>query len=154
MQSTGVRRKLSVILACDFEGYTRLMRADEEATLKTLKAYREIIDGMIERHGGHVFNTAGDSVVAEFDSAMEAVRCAVAVQEELAPRNARLPDDRKMRLRIGINLGDVMVDGENLLGDGVNVAARLESLAEPGGICISEEGFRSGQVAGAVGVQG
>ena len=153
MQSTGVRRKLSVILACDFEGYTRLMRADEEATLNTLHAYREIIDGMVARHGGRVFNTAGDSVVAEFNSAVEALPCAIAVQEELASRNARLPDDWKMCLRIGVNLGDVMI-GENLLGDGVNVAARLENLAEAGGICISEEGFRSGQVAGAVGIQG
>lgn len=132
-----MKRKLAVILAADFEGYSRLMHADEEQTLTTLGAYRGIIDELIARHMGRIFNTAGDSVVAEFGSAVEAVRCGIAIQEELAPRNAELPDERKMRLRIGVNLGDVLVEGENLLGDGVNVAARLEGLADPGGICIS-----------------
>ncbi len=137
MEGTGVKRKLTVILAADVEGYSRLMGVDEEATLKTLGAYREIIDGLIARHDGRVFSTAGDSVVAEFASPVEAVRAAISIQEELAVRNAGLADERKMHLRIGINLGDVMVEGENLLGDGVNVAARLEGLADPGGICIS-----------------
>lgn len=137
MESAGAKRKLAVILAADFEGYSRLMHADEEATLETLRAHREIIDGLVARHFGHVFSTAGDSVMAEFGSAVEAVRCAISVQEELASHNANLPDERSMRLRIGVNLGDVMIEGDDLLGDGVNVAARLESIAEPGGICIS-----------------
>ncbi|MCH9012226.1 MAG: tetratricopeptide repeat protein [Proteobacteria bacterium] len=143
MEETGVKRKLAVILAADFAGYSRLMGADEEATLKTLGAYREIIDGLIAGHDGRIFNTAGDSVVAEFASAVEAVRAAISIQQELSVRNAGLADGRKMHLRIGINLGDVMVQRDNLLGDGVNVAARLEGLAEPGGICVSDMVYQS-----------
>ena len=141
MEETGVKRKLTVILAADVEGYSRLMGADEEATLKTLGAYRGIIDGLIARHDGRIFGTAGDSVVAEFGSAVEAVRCAMSIQEELRVRNAELVEDRRMRFRIGINVGDVMVENDNLFGDGVNVAARLESIAEGGGICISRSTF-------------
>jgi adenylate cyclase len=148
MEPHGPKRKLTTILAADVEGYSRLMNADEEATLKTLSAYRQIIDGLIAQHEGRLFGSAGDSVLAEFASAVEAVRCAIAVQKELATRNADLPDDRKMRYRIGVNLGDVMVEGDNLLGDGVNVAARLERLAEPGGICISGDAYR--QVRGKI----
>ncbi len=143
MGETSVKRKLTVILAADVEGYSRLMGADEEATLKTLSAYREIIDGLITRHDGRVFGTAGDSVVAEFASPVEAVRCALSAQEELASRIAEVPDDRKLRFRIGINLGDVMVKGDDLFGDGVNVAARLEGLAEPGGVCVSDMVYQS-----------
>ncbi len=143
MEETGVKRKLTVILAADVAGYSRLMGADEEATLKTLGAYREIIDGLIAGHDGRIFATAGDSVVAEFASPVEAVRAAISIQEELAVLNAGLADERKMHLRIGINLGDVMVEGDNLLGDGVNVAARLEGLAEPGGICVSDMVYQS-----------
>jgi len=113
------------------------MRADEEATLKTLSEYRDVIDGLIARHEGRVFSTGGDSVLAEFGSAVEAVRCAISLQEDIAIRNAELPDDRKLRFRIGINLGDVMVKDDDLFGDSVNVAARLEGLAEAGGVCIS-----------------
>ncbi len=141
MEDTGVKRKLTVILAADFEGYSRLMGADEEATHKTLRAYREIIDGLIARHDGRVFSTAGDSVVAELGSAVEAVRCAISIQEELRVRNAELAEDRQMLLRIGINVGDVMIDDDDLFGDGINVAARLEGLAEPGSICISGSTF-------------
>ena len=137
MEPTSVKRKLAVILAADVAEYSRLMGADEEATFKTLRAYRDIIDGLIARHDGRVFNAAGDSVVAEFGSAVEAVRSAISIQEELEVRNAELPDDHKMRFRIGINIGDVMVEGDDLFGDGVNVAARLEGLAEANGICIS-----------------
>ena len=143
MEETGVKRKLAVILAADVAGYSRLMGADEEATLKTLGTYREIIDATIAGHDGRIFATAGDSVVAEFASPVEAVRAAISIQEALAVRNAGLADERKMHLRIGINLGDVMVEGENLLGDGVNVAARLEGLAEPGGICVSDMIYQS-----------
>ena len=137
MAEARVTRKLAAILAADVVGYSRLMGADEEATLRTLNAYREVIDGLVANHRGRVFGGAGDSVIAEFASPVEAVRCAFEIQRDLEKRNAELPEDRKMRFRIGVNLGDVMVDGDDLLGDGVNVAARLEALAEPGGICVS-----------------
>ena len=141
MAEDKVRRKLTTILAADVEGYTRLMRADEEATLKTLSEYREIIDGLIARHDGRVFSTGGDSVLAEFGSTVEAVRCAISCQEEISSRNAELADDRKLIFRIGINVGDVMIRDGDLFGDGVNVAARLEGLADPGGVCISGSVF-------------
>ncbi len=141
MAEEKITRKLTTILAADVEGYTRLMRTDEEATLKTLGEYREIIDDLIARHEGRVFSTGGDSVLAEFGSAVEAVRCAISCQEEISSRNAELADDRKMMFRIGINVGDVMVRDGDLFGDGVNVAARLEGLAEPGGVCISGSVF-------------
>jgi class 3 adenylate cyclase len=130
-------RRLATILAADVVGYSRLMAEDEESTVRTLHAHREIIDRLIARHEGRIFNTAGDSVLAEFGSAVEAVRCATTIQDELRVRNAELPEARRMLFRIGINIGDVIVDGDNLLGDGINVAARLESIAQPGGVCIS-----------------
>ena len=136
-----MERRLAVILAADVVGYSRLMEADEEATARTLSAYREIIDGQIAGHHGRVFGSAGDSVIAEFASPVEAVRCAVEIQREIEARNADLPEDRRMRLRIGINLGDVIVEGDNLLGDGVNIAARLETLADPGGISLARSVF-------------
>ena len=132
-----VQRKLTTILAADVEAYSRLMSADEEATLKTLKSYREIIDGLIAKHDGRLVGTAGDSVLVEFASVVETVRCAISIQEDLAVLNADLAEDRRMRFRIGINVGDVMVEGDDLLGDGVNVAARLEGLCEPGGVFLS-----------------
>ncbi len=113
------------------------MGEDEEATLHTLHAYRRVTDPLIEQHNGRVVSTAGDSILAKFASVGDAVRCAVAIQQELKTRNAALPTHRHMEFRIGINLGDVMVDGEQTYGDGVNIAARLESLADAGGICIS-----------------
>jgi adenylate cyclase len=137
MDDAGVTRKLAVILAADVAGYSRLMAADEEGTLAALNARRQVIDALIGRHHGRIFTTAGDSVMAEFASAVEAVRCAAAIQQEIERRNAELPEPRRMRFRVGVNLGDVMVAGDNLFGDGVNVAARLEAVAEPGGICIS-----------------
>ncbi|MFQ5974091.1 MAG: adenylate/guanylate cyclase domain-containing protein [Alphaproteobacteria bacterium] len=136
-----VQRKLAAILAADVAGYSRLMGEDEEATLATLKAYREVIDRLIDTHQGRVFGGAGDSLIAEFASPVEAVRCANEIQLEIDRRNTDLPEDRRMRFRIGVNLGDVMVEGDNLYGDGVNVAARLQTLAEPGGICISRAVF-------------
>ncbi len=135
------QRKLAAILAADVVGYSRLMDADEEATLRTLIAYRQIIDGLVTSHRGRVFGAAGDSVIAEFASLVEAVRCAVEIQRDLEKSNADLPEHRRMRFRIGVNLGDVMVEGDDLLGDGVNVAARLEGLADAGGICISEGAY-------------
>jgi len=132
-----IERKLAAIFAADIAGYSRLMARDEIGTLARLKASRAIIDGLITTHRGRIFNTAGDSVVADFASAVDAVQCAVAVQEAVVAENAGRTADEPMQFRIGVHVGDVMVDGDNLLGDGINIAARLEGLAEPGAICIS-----------------
>jgi adenylate cyclase len=132
-----MERKLTAILCADVHGYSRLMGENEEATLSNLSAFRKIIDGLIEQHRGRFVGSAGDSVIAEFASVVNAVQCAVEIQSALKLENANLPPERRMEFRIGVNLGDVMVEGEQIYGDGVNVAARLESLAEPGGICIS-----------------
>src|ERR1700687_1444961 len=132
-----MERKLAAILCADVHGYSRLMGEDEEATLRTLTSYRRLIDSQIEQHHGRFVNSAGDSVLAEFASVVEAVNCAVEIQTGLKVQNASIAPERRMEFRIGVNLGDVMVEGEQIYGDGVNVAARLEGLAEPGGICIS-----------------
>jgi adenylate cyclase len=132
-----LERKLTVILCADVYGYSRLMGEDEEGTLRTLSAYRNITDSLIERHHGRFVNSAGDSILAEFTSVVEAVNCAINIQNALKAENQGLPPERRMEFRIGVNLGDVIVEGEQIYGDGVNVAARLESLAEPGSICIS-----------------
>src|SRR5208282_1767403 len=132
-----VKRRLSCILAADAVGYSQLMEQDEESTIRVLAAHRAVIDGIIAFHGGRIISTAGDSVLAEFGSVVEAVRCAVEIQEALKTRNDALPDKSQMHFRVGVNLGDVVVKNDDLLGDGVNVAARLETIAEPGGICIS-----------------
>jgi adenylate cyclase len=130
-------RRLSAILCADVVGYSRLVRMDEVATLARLNEARTILQTAIDENGGRVFNLAGDGLLAEFPSAVAAVQAAAASQDRLAPRAASQPDDRRMHLRIGVNLADVVVDGNDLLGDGVNVAARLQALAEPGGVCIS-----------------
>jgi len=132
-----VERKLAAIFAADIAGYSRLMARDEVATLARLKACRAIIDGLIASHRGRIFNTAGDSVVADFASAVDALQCAVAVQAAIAAENAGRAADEPMQFRIGVHVGDVIVDGSNLLGDSVNIAARLEALAEPGSIYVS-----------------
>ena len=132
-----VRRKLSTIFCADVAGYSRLMDADEAGTMDRLRQYRLAMRGLIERHDGRVVNTWGDAVIAEFASPVEAVRAAVEVQHELADRNNGVPEDRCMRFRIGVNLGDVMVEGDDLYGDGVNIAARLQALSEPGGVVVS-----------------
>ncbi|MEH2588139.1 adenylate/guanylate cyclase domain-containing protein [Bradyrhizobium sp. AZCC 1721] len=137
MDDPPITRRLAAIMAADVAGYSRLMSTDEEVTLRTLDGYRRTISDLIAEHAGRIFGTAGDSVIAEFSSAVQAVRAAVAIQRSLDRHNADLPQDRRMEFRIGINIGDVMADGDNLLGNGVNVAARLEGVAEPGGICIS-----------------
>ena len=126
-----VKRRIAAILAADVAGYSRLIGNDEELTLSTLKKYREIVDGLIAHHEGRIFGSAGDSVVAEFASPVEAVRCATEIQLAIDKRNADLPEPSHMRFRIGIHLGDVVADGDNLMGDGVNLAARLEALARP-----------------------
>jgi adenylate cyclase len=131
------KRKLTAILSADVKGYSRLMGEDEEGTIRTLNAYMEIIGGFIQQHRGRVVATGGDSVLVEFASVVDAVRSAVGIQEELKDRNKELPEEKRMEFRIGINLGDVVEEGENILGDGVNVAARVQSVAEAGGICIS-----------------
>lgn len=130
-------RKLAAILAADIAGYSRLMGQDEEATVRALASNRDIVRKTVGDHQGRVFGAAGDSFVAEFASPVQAVRCALAIQDHIARANENVPKDRRMQFRMGINLGDVIVDGDNLLGDGVNVAARLEGLAPPGGVCIS-----------------
>jgi adenylate cyclase len=130
-------RKLTTIFSADVQGYSRLMEADEEGTLATLKQYREAMEGLIDAHGGRVINTWGDGLIAEFPSVVESVRVAIDVQNELAGRNASRSDATRMQFRIGINLGDVIVEGDDIYGDGVNIAARLQSSAAPGGIVIS-----------------
>jgi adenylate cyclase len=137
MPKQDVNRKLAAILSADVKGYSRLMEDDEEATIHTLTAYREVMTTLIGQHRGRVVDSPGDNVLAEFASVVDAAKGAVEVQKELQIRNAELPPDRKMEFRIGINLGDVLVEGDRLYGDGVNIAARIEGLAEGGGICIS-----------------
>ena len=132
-----VGRKLAAIFAADVAGYSRLMGLDEVGTLRLLTGHREILDGLIAEHGGRIANTAGDSVLAEFPSAVDAVQCALEAQERLAEANERVLADRKLEFRIGIHVGDVVVRGGDLFGDGVNIAARLQALAAPGDVCIS-----------------
>src|SRR5213594_2751581 len=132
-----IERKLAAILSADVKGYSRLMGEDEVATIRTLTAYQEAMTACIQQHRGRVVDASGDNLLAEFASVVDAVRCAVAIQRELKTKNADLPARRRMEFRIGINVGDVIVEGEKIYGDGVNIAARLEGLAEPGGICIS-----------------
>ena len=137
MGGRAVERRLAAILSADVEGYSRLMGDDEVATVRAITENRAVIATAVAGHGGRVVDAPGDNVLAEFASVVDAVQSAVDIQRELQSRNAELPLSRRMRFRIGINLGDVIVEGERLYGDGVNIAARLESLAEGGGICIS-----------------
>jgi len=141
MTNQEVKRKLTAILSADVKGYSRLMGEDEKGTVRTLNAYKEVMTGLIQHHRGRVVDAPGDNVLAEFGSVVDAVECAVEIQKELKTRNADLPENRKMEFRIGVNLGDVIEDGEQILGDGVNIAARLESLSEAGGVCISGTAF-------------
>ena len=146
-----MKRKIAAILAADIAGYSKLVAEDEEETVRRLGSYRGVIDDFIARAGGRIFNTAGDAVLAEFSSSVEAVRCAIDIQESLRTRNLAYPPSRQMNFRIGINVGDVMERESDLLGDAVNVAARLESLAEAGGICVSRTVYE--QVANKLSVQ-
>jgi class 3 adenylate cyclase len=137
MEAPSLNRRLVAILAADVEGYSRLMATDEEAALATLSAHRKAVDELIVAFGGRIANTAGDSVLAEFASVVETVRCAVRMQHAVAELNAALSDDRRMWFRVGINVGDIMAKEGDIFGDGVNIAARLQALAEAGGICVS-----------------
>ena len=141
MTTKDFKRKLSAIFSADVAGYSRLMSADEAATVEAITACREIMGGLIRQHWGRVVDSPGDNLLAEFGSVVDAVQCAVAVQKEFQTRNADLPENRRMKFRIGINLGDVIEEEERIYGDGVNIAARLEALADPGGVCVSKTAF-------------
>lgn len=136
-----MQRRLAAILAADIAGYSRLMGEDEAATVRDLKGHQAVILPLIGRHGGRIIDTAGDGILAEFPSVIGATECAVEIQTVMATRNADVPEHRRMLFRIGINLGDVIHDETRIYGDGINVAARLEGMAEPGGICISRQVF-------------
>ena len=136
-----VTRKLRAILSADVKGYSLLMTKDEVFTIQTLKKYRKIMSKLIKQHSGRVVDAPGDNLLAEFSSAVEAVQCSVEIQKELKTKNADLPDDKRLVFRMGVNIGDVIQDGENLYGEGVNIAARIEGLAEPGGVCISRNAY-------------
>jgi adenylate cyclase len=137
MEPKDFHRKLAAILSADVAGYSRLMQDDEVATVRSLEIYSDLI----KQHRGRLVDSPGDNLLVEFASVVDAVQCAVAVQKELQARNAELPENRKMQFRIGVNLGDVIEEGERIYGDGVNIAARLESLTDSGGICISKTAF-------------
>src|SRR6476660_8110589 len=133
-----MERRLAAILAADVQGYSHLTELNEEASTATLCMYRAVVEGSISAHRGHIFSSAGDGIVAESPGVVEAIRCAVEIQNEIAERNAAVPEDGRMQFRIGVNLGDVIAEENNLYGTGVNVAVRLEQLAEAGGICVSQ----------------
>jgi adenylate cyclase len=132
-----VKRRLTTVLCADVYGYSRLMEADEAGTLAALRRHRSAMAGLVERHDGRIVNTWGDAVIAEFASVVEAVQCAIEIQQEISSQQPDAPPAQRMQFRIGINLGDVMVEGPDIYGDGVNIAARLQELAEPGGIMVS-----------------
>ena len=143
MAEERTQRRLAAILAADVVGYSRMMGVNEAGTLTALKAWhKDIVQPLMTKHYGRVVKLMGDGVLAEFASAVNAVECAVAMQEAMAAANEGVPEDRKIILRVGINLGDVIVEGSDLYGDGINVAARLEAMAEPGGICVSDDAHR------------
>jgi adenylate cyclase len=141
MSAESFKRKLTAVLSADVKGYSRLMGEDEAETVKTITAYRKIMGELIHQHRGRVIDSPGDNILAEFGSVVDAVQCAVAAQNEFKARNADLPENRRMEFRIGVNLGDVIEEEGRIYGDGVNIAARLEALADPGGICISKTAF-------------
>src|SRR6478672_4047394 len=146
-----VDRRLAAIVAADVAGYSRLMGLDEVGTARTLREHRKVTDALVEKHGGRLVKSTGDGVLLEFPSVVDAVECAVAVQAVMAQRNEGVPAYRQMLFRIGVNLGDILIEGDDILGDGVNIAARLEGIAQPGGICISSSAYD--QVRGKVAVE-
>src|SRR5215831_1895888 len=141
MAEARVERRLAAIVAADVAGYSRLMGLDEVGTARTLREHRKVTDALVAKHGGRLVKTTGDGLLLEFPSVVDAVECAVAVQAVMAKRNEGVPADRRMLFRIGINLGDILIEGDDILGDGVNVAARLEGIAQPGGICLSSSAY-------------
>jgi len=141
MTTDDVKRRLAAILSADVKEYSRLMRQDEAATVRTLTTYRETMTTLIKQHHGRVVDSPGDNLLAEFASVVDAVQGAVAIQKEIKARNDQLPENRRMVFRIGINLGDIIVEADRIYGDGVNIAARLEGMADPGGICISRTAY-------------
>lgn len=151
MADARVERRLAAVLAADVAGYSRLMGLDEVGTARTLREHRAVTDALVAKHAGRIVKTTGDGVLLEFPSVVDAVECAVAVQAVMDQRNEGVPVDRQMLFRIGINLGDILIEGDDIVGDGVNIAARLEGIAEPGGICISSSAYD--QVRGKVTVE-
>src|SRR5210317_174262 len=151
MADEGFKRKLAAILSADVEGYSRLMDDDEEATVRTLTSYRNAITDLVQQFRGRVVDAPGDNLLAEFTSVVDAVNCAVEIQRDLAERNTELPYNRQMQFRIGVNLGDVIDEDGRIYGDGINIAARVESMAEAGGICISGRAYD--QVANKLGLE-
>jgi class 3 adenylate cyclase len=137
-------RRLAAILAADIVGYSRLMGLDEAGTARALREHRAAADPLIAAHGGRIVKTTGDGLLIEFSSVVAAVECALALQHLAAERNGAIAGERRMEWRIGVHLGDVLIEGDDILGDGVNIAARLEGIAEPNGICISEDAFSPG----------
>src|SRR3954469_4324771 len=151
MSEQRIQRRLAAILAADVVGYSRLMERDEASTLASLKARRkDVFEPMVAKHQGRIFKEIGDALLVEFGSAVNAVACAADLQQAMAATNAALPEEQQMVVRIGVNLGDVMIEGDDLYGDGVNIAARLEGLAEPGGVAISDSVHQ--HVRGRIGV--
>ena len=148
MASGRVERRLAAVLAADVAGYSRLMGLDEVGTARTLREHRAVIDALVAKHGGRIVKTTGDGVLLEFPSVVDAVECAVAVQAVMAERNEGVPAERRMLLRIGVNLGDILIEGDDILGDGVNIAARIENECEPGGVYLSDDAYR--QVRGKI----
>src|SRR3954463_7696500 len=150
-QPVRIGRRLAAIVAADVAGFSRLMGLDEVGTARALREHRAVTDDLVAKHGGRLVKSTGDGMLLEFPSVVDAVECAVAVQAVMARRNEGVPVDRRMLFRIGINLGDILIEGNDILGDGVNIAARLEGIAEPGGICISSSAYD--QVRGKVTVE-
>jgi class 3 adenylate cyclase len=141
MKNLDVIRKLAAILSADVEGYSRLMSENEATTIRTLTEYKKAMTALITQHRGRVVDSPGDNLLAEFASVVDAVQCAVEIQQEIAERNEKLPENRKMKFRIGVNLGDVVEKESRIYGDGVNIAARLESICDGGSVCISGAAF-------------
>ena len=142
MGEARVERRLAAILAADVAGYSRLMGVDEEGTLTRSRRPSEVIDPKIAEHRGRIVKTTGDGVLVEFASAVDAVRCAMEIQRAMAERNAAVPEERRIEFRIGINVGDIIIDEGDIYGDGVNIAARVETLASPGAICLSDHAYQ------------